>query len=72
MSNLFDKTRRSFLLKSLLGSTGMLLPTKALSFTNAGFTTNDIPKGKFKNCITCREYQKNKIFRFRKKREKIR
>jgi isopenicillin-N epimerase len=45
MSDLFDKTRRSFLLKSLLGSTGMLLPTKALSFTNAGFTTNDIPKG---------------------------
>ena len=45
MSDLFDKTRRSFLLKSLLGSTGMLLPTKALSFTNAGSTTNDIPKG---------------------------
>jgi len=42
MSDLFDKTRRSFLLKSLLGSTGMLLPTKALSFTNAGFTTNDM------------------------------
>ena len=45
MSDLFDKTRRSFLLKSLLGSTCILLPTKALSFTNAGFTTNDIPKG---------------------------
>ena len=45
MSDLYDKTRRSFLLKSLLGSTGMLLPTKALSFTNAGSTTNDIPKG---------------------------
>ena len=23
----------------------ILLPTKALSFTNSGFTTNDIPKG---------------------------
>ena len=45
MSDHFNKHRRSFILKSLLGSTGMLLPTKALSFTNAGFTTNDIPKG---------------------------